>query len=133
MNAIKASVEDIRSSGELVLVSLGVGGDSWRALMVDVASLEGLRKGASMEMLFKETEVMVASEESRLSARNSFVTKIVKITNGELLSQVEFEYFDTCVRAIITREAVDSLLLCEGAVARFFVKSNEITLRSCDG
>ena len=67
-------------------------------------------------MLFKENEVLIATKESVLSARNAFVCRVCKINKGELLSEVGFEFEDGVVSSIITTDSLMRLGVKEGTI-----------------
>lgn len=83
----------------------------------------------SVNLFFKETEVMIATKESIVSARNSFVSPITFINIGELLAQVEFNFYGTKIVSMVTKDALYDLKCQVGDEFRWFVKSNEISIQ----
>lgn len=130
MNHLRAQVKGIKEAGEIALVSLEAHKESFSALMLDASSLEGLEVGAWVEMLFKETEVILATIDSRVSARNSFAGEIIEMVKGEILTQVTLDFHGKKIRSIITHGATEELGLRVGVKARWFIKANEMTLRT---
>lgn len=133
MNVLNAVVLEIKEANELALVKLEVQGERFASLILDPWGLQGLEKGAEVELLFKESEVLVASVDSHVSARNSFVSEITHLREGQIVAEVGFDFHGIAVKSIITTEAVRELGLKVGARARWFVKSSEMTLRMRDG
>ncbi|EAL4852315.1 molybdenum-pterin-binding protein, partial [Campylobacter jejuni] len=93
-------------------------------------SLENLKIGASVELLFKEHELCFSTSKTLLSVENSFLAKITKIKKGELLYQVFFDFKGNELSSIITKEKALELELCENQEWLCFVKANDIVLRS---
>ena len=129
MNVIRAEIKEIQSQESLALVHCSAQGEDFCALILDYENMRNMTVGASVELIFKEAEVMIATEDSRVSARNSFVSEIKNIKQGVLLAQVEFDFHGIPVFALITRESSEELGLKVGESMRWFVKVNEISLR----
>lgn len=130
VNYLRAQAKGIKEAGEIALVSLEAHKESFSALMLDASNLEGLEVEAWVEMLFKETEVILATIDSKVSARNSFVGEIIEMIEGEILTQVTLDFHGEKIRSIITHGAAEELGLRVGAKARWFIKANEMTLRT---
>ncbi|MGP1580093.1 MAG: TOBE domain-containing protein [Wolinella sp.] len=129
MNVICAEIKEIQSQESLALVHCSAQGEDFYALILDHENMRNMTVGASVELIFKEAEVMVATEDSRVSARNSFVSKIKNIKSGVLLAQIEFDFHGIPVFALITRQSSEELGLKIGESMRWCVKVNEIFLR----
>ena len=82
-----------------------------------------------INILFKETEVMIATVFSKVSARNAFICKITDIKNGEILSSISFDFYGDKIVSIITKNALLDLNCKEDEEFMWFVKSNEITIQ----
>ena len=129
MNKIKGEILKIESCGELSSVKIkSKSGAIFSSLMLDIDSF-GVEIGEEINMLFKENEVLIATKESVLSARNAFVCRVCKINKGELLSEVGFEFEDGVVSSIITTDSLMRLGVKEGSEFMWFVKANEVTLQ----
>jgi len=127
MNSIKAKISAIKHYEGIMQIGVVFYSESLSVLLLSAD--EHYRVDESVELLFKETEVMLASLESKVSARNSFVSPIISLRRGEILAQVAFDFHGTPINAIITKDALDDLGYGVGDVCRWFVKSNEITLQ----
>lgn len=127
MNSIKAKISAIKHYEGIMQISAAFGEESLSALLL---SADGsYMVDEDIELLFKETEVMLATLESKVSARNSFVSKIISIKRGEILAQVAFEFHGVEINAIITKDALEDLDPKVGELFGWFVKSNEIRLQ----
>ncbi|HDZ4959523.1 TPA: molybdenum-pterin-binding protein [Campylobacter jejuni] len=98
--------------------------------MLELKSLENLKIGASVELLFKEHELCFSTSKTLLSVENSFLAKITKIKKGKLLYQVFFDFKGNELSGIITKEKALELEICENQEWLCFVKANDIVLRS---
>lgn len=130
MNRLKASVKTIRNIHELTLLSLVIeSGEELEVLMLDSSSLKGLALGVKLTLLFKETEVILATLTSKLATRNAHPAQVVGIERGELLARVRFRVGKETLAALLTLGALESLEIREGEVLLWCVKENEITLK----
>ena len=129
MNKIKGEILEIESCGELSSVKVkSKSGAIFSSLMLDIGSF-GVEVGEEINMLFKENEVLIATKESVLSARNAFTCRVCKVNKGELLSEVGFEFEDGVVSSIITTDSLIRLGIKEDSEFMWFVKANEVTLQ----
>jgi len=132
MNKLQGAIKDIKTQGELSKVDINVGGYGFSALIIDIDPL--LKVGSPIGLLFKESEVLIATKESKVSARNAFVSTVSDIEKGVLLSTVKFDFLEGEVASMITTASLETLKIKEAEEFLWFVKANEITLqRSEDG
>lgn len=126
MNRVGGEIREIKKSGEIEHIIV----ESKNALfsVLILGSNESYKVADRVELLFKESEVMVATIESKVSARNSFVSKIIEIEEGEILANVTFSFYDLKISSIITKEALKDLSCSVGDDNRWFIKSNEISI-----
>ena len=151
MNRIRAKITKITKSGSVALVKfesleslLKSNGDSlesseflsdlanqtsanpaiFSAVMLDFA--DNLAQGSECNVIFKESEVMIASVDSRVSARNCFESRIDKIECDEIFARIFLDFGGTQITALITKEASLELNLREGENVLWFVKANEV-------
>ncbi|MGD9718944.1 MAG: molybdopterin-binding protein [Sulfurimonadaceae bacterium] len=129
MNRLHAKLESYESEGELSRVVLECRGRRFYSLVIDIDSLGDLHGGEAMEILFKETEVLLATKESLVSASNAFVSKVKRIEKGKILSEVTFDFAGDEVCSLITSASLERLEVAEGKELLWFVKANEITLQ----
>lgn len=127
MNSIKAKISAIKHHEGIMQINATFAEERLSALLLSAD--ESYTIDEDIELLFKETEVMLATLESKVSARNFFVSPIVSIERGEILAQVAFDFHGVEINAIITKDALEDLGCKEGALFCWFVKSNEITLQ----
>lgn len=135
MNKIRAKIANVLKSGSVALVKLNALDSSAEltALVLDFQSdnvaqnqMQNLKIGAECNAIFKESEVMIALLDSRVSARNCFKARIVKIECDEIFARIFLDF--ESLTALITKEACDALNLKVGKEILWFVKSNEVMI-----
>lgn len=141
MNRIRTKIAKITKSGAVALVkfeslksSANPNGDLanqsianpaiFSAVLLDFA--KNLAQGNECNVIFKESEVMIATLDSRVSARNCFESRIVKIECDEIFARIFLDFDGTQITALITKEASLELNLKVGEIVLWFVKSNEV-------
>jgi len=126
MNRVSGIIKEIKKSGEIELIIVDTQNELFSALIL--SSMDNYKIGHKVSLLFKENEVMIATIESRVSARNSFISKIIEIEEGEILANVTFDFYGSKISSIITKDALKELTCRVGDESRWFVKSNEISI-----
>lgn len=128
MNILQGKISDIKTCDEIAQVSVDVGGIVFSSILIDVDSMN-LKIHDNVDILFKETEVLVATKLSCVSARNAFFGDVVEIKQGAILSEISFSFKKNIVKSIITTGSLQALDIKEGDEFLWFVKANEVTLR----
>lgn len=126
MNRAEGIIKEIKSVDGITHISIEALQSTFSVLVLDGDAF--YQKDDKVELLFKETEVMIATKESHVSARNSFVCPITSIKKGEILAQVDFDFHGVKIVSIITQAALYDLKCDVGDEFRWFVKSNEISI-----
>ncbi|MDZ7818779.1 MAG: hypothetical protein U5K55_09225 [Aliarcobacter sp.] len=93
MNSLTGKIVKIASSGEIGQVHVDVNGAIFTSILLDVNSF-GITIEESVKLLFKANEVLIATKESQVSAKNAFLGKVIKIEQGLILSEVSLEFQD---------------------------------------
>ena len=127
MNSLNGIIKHTKTVDGITHVYIEVGNKILSSLIL--SDDEEYQKEQEVNLLFKETEVMIATKESIVSARNSFVSPITLINIGEILAQVEFDFDGIRIVSIITKGALYDLKCNIGDEFRWFVKSNEISIQ----
>ena len=127
MNKLTGFIKDIKSYDDILEISIDVKGKIFTSLII--SSNEIYKLGEKINILFKETEVMIATVFSKVSARNAFICKINDIKNGEILSSISFDFYGNKIVSIITKNALLDLNCKENEEFMWFIKSNEITIQ----
>lgn len=143
MNKIRAKITNITKSGSVALVKLNALDSSAEltALVLDFQGdnvaqniatnqaqnqMQNLKIGAECNAIFKESEVMIALLDSRVSARNCFKARITEIECDEIFARIYLDF--ESLTALITKEASEVLNLKVGNEILWFVKSNEVMI-----
>lgn len=127
MNKLTGFIKEIKTCDEILQVFIDINGKIFTSLIL--SSNEKYEINQKVNILFKETEVMIASKDSKISARNAFLSKILSIQNGEILSAVKFDFFGENIDCIVTKNAVLDLECKINEEFIWFVKSNEISIQ----
>ncbi|EJQ4785908.1 molybdenum-pterin-binding protein [Campylobacter jejuni] len=130
MNLIKGQICELLNQEDIVIVKILSKEVIFSVLILELKSLENLKIGVSVELLFKEHELCFSASKTLLSVENSFLAKITKIKKGELLYQVFFDFKGNELSSIITKEKALELEICKNQEWLCFVKANDIVLRS---
>jgi len=129
MNTLRGTIVSIKHEDSLMLVCIDIKGQIFSSLILANDNDKWIEVGSNIDVLFKETEVMIATKESLVSARNSFVSTIKDIENGKLLSSVTFDFNGSEINAIVTKDAINDLKCNIGNDFRWFVKTNEVIIK----
>lgn len=127
MNKLTGFIKEIKTCDEILQVFIDINGKIFTSLIL--SSNEKYEINQKVNILFKETEVMIASKDSKISARNAFLSKILSIQNGEILSAVRFDFLGENIDCIVTKNAVLDLECKINEEFIWFVKSNEISIQ----
>lgn len=127
MNTLSGTIKHIKSVDGITHIYVEAEDKIFSSLIL--SGDEEYQKEEKVNLLFKETEVMIATKDSVVSARNSFVSPIAFIDMGEILAVVEFDFEGTKITSVITRAALYDLKCRVGDEFRWFVKSNEVTIQ----
>lgn len=128
MNTLTGKIVKIASSGEIGQVHVDVNGAVFTSILLDVNSF-GITNEDSVKLLFKANEVLIATKESQVSAKNAFLGKVIKIEQGLILSEVTLEFQESSIKSIITTNSLQTLNIKEDMTFLWFVKANEVTLQ----
>ncbi|RAX58204.1 hypothetical protein CCZ01_03780 [Helicobacter monodelphidis] len=126
MNVLRGCVQEIRQEGEIVCVTTLCQNSRFSSLMLDISSLRNLYVGAWIELCFNETAVILAKPFSNILS-NTFKSPIIAIKKGELLWQVDTQWGDFALSAILVSPQ-EELLIQEECL--WCIHTSEITLRT---
>ncbi len=131
MNKFRGHISAVESDGGLSLVSVIVPVDlEVRCIVIDTPdSAPYLVVGREMEVLFKETEVVIGLDETRgISLSNQIPCKVESLETGVLLSSLDLRCPSGRIRSIISTRSAGELGLKPGTAVRAMIKLNEIML-----
>ena len=130
MNKLSGKIDSIHASGNLSIAEVLVNLDIMKAVLIETPeSARFLKKGETINVIFKETEVLIAKNFSgKISLQNRLNCRIVSIEKGELLSKVILDYKGNKLISIITQFAVNDMELKPGDEVEALIKTNEVIL-----
>lgn len=131
MNILKGEISQIQSHESLSLVKIKVGKYNFTTIVIETSeTAEYLRIGSEINVLFKETEVLICRKPCpKISLQNRMDCSIEDIDQGKLLSHLTLKTEAGSIRSIITSNAVRQLGLKRNDEVIAMVKTNEIMLQ----
>ena len=126
MNKLSGTIKHTKSVEGITHIHIEVGDKILSSLIL--GDEEAYQKNENVRLLFKETEVMIASKESIVSARNAFVSPIIFINTGEILAEIHFDFDGIKIVSVVTMGALHDLKCNVGDKFLWFVKSNEVSI-----
>ncbi|MDH5610213.1 MAG: TOBE domain-containing protein [Cyclobacteriaceae bacterium] len=132
MNQLEGTIDRIDSKGNLSVVDIQVGGSILTTIVIETPeTVSYLRKDLSINVLFKETEVMLAIEKpGRWSVTNQLACTVEKIENGELLSKISLSYEGHPLQCLLLTRVVRDMGLMSGQAVWAMVETTEIMLQA---
>lgn len=100
MNLIKGQICELLNQEDIVIVKILSKEVIFSVLMLELKSLENLKIGVSVELLFKEHELCFSASKTLLSVENSFLAKITKIKKANF-----------CIRYFLILKVMNFLVL----------------------
>ncbi len=132
MNSFSGSIVDIQTSGSISIVGVRVGGyaDFFSVVIDTPETATYLVVGRQVQLLFKETEVVLATDTGaiNISIENKVLGTILTIERGVLLSRVVLSTHLGEVVALLSEKSVAQLGLKEAMEVAILIKLNEIIL-----
>lgn len=130
MNKLTGIITQIQQSGAILLVDVEVDGHHFSALIIDsLASSLWIKKGNSIDIVFKETEVLLAKRlTANISIQNRMTCVVQNLERGVLLSKITLLFQKYMITSAITTRAFDSLQIVVGDEIEALINANEIAL-----
>ncbi|MDD2697598.1 MAG: hypothetical protein PHF17_02220 [Arcobacteraceae bacterium] len=129
MNILNGTIQKITKIDSLVLLEIAVGQYTFSSLVLESNDSNEYTILDNVNIIFKETEVMIATKESIVSARNSFISPILDIEMGKLLCNITFNFDIYKINSIITKSAIQELQCNINDNFKWFIKSNEVIVQ----
>jgi len=130
MNKLLGKITNIESSEHISIVDIDVEGDLFSTVIIETPeTVDYLRIGKEVFMLFKETEVSIGKALSgNLSLRNRLKSKIKTIEKGTVLTKITLDYKGKDIISVITTRSTNKLDLKVGDEVQGLVKANEVII-----
>jgi len=131
MNVFSGHISDIKVSESLSMVSVRLSEHvELKAIIVETPETASyLKIENAVEVLFKETEVIISKEDTlSISIQNKVKATIKDVTKGMLLSKLILKSDIGDMIAILATEALDEMILTENQEVIAMIKVNEIMI-----
>ncbi len=133
MNRLNGQIKEITVSGSLSLVAVELSDLSiMQSIVIDTPDTASyLHQGADIQLLFKETEVILGTAEAyQISLQNRIMGHVVSIEKGTLISKVSLATAVGDIIAVISTAAAEQLSLSQNMDVLAMIKQNQIMLSS---
>lgn len=130
-NHFHGIVKEIRKGAVNGIVKLETPGGNRVSSTISMEAIEDLKltEGKKACIFVKATEVMLANDNLKISARNQWKGTVKEIKDGAVNAIVKLEIeADVIISATISMEAVKDLALAVGSKAVAIVKSTSVIL-----
>jgi molybdate transport system regulatory protein len=125
-NVIKIKEGAVNS---IAIVNIGGGNKVSATISLDAIKELGLAVGSEVIVVIKSTSVMVATANSKISARNQLSGKVAKVNQGAVNAIVVLDIAGfNKISATISLDAVKELGLAVGSEAIAVIKSTSVML-----
>ena len=133
MNNLKGNIASITVQEKMSLVQVTSNEILFTAIVTDTPeSANYLKEGNAVNLIFKETEVIVGKGTAfAISLQNRIVGRLKLIRTGALLSKLVVSTELGEIASIITSNAVNELGLQVGDEVTVMVKTSEMMLSEC--
>ncbi len=130
MNTLTGQISNIEVNGSLALVTTKVNGIPFTAIVIETPdTVAYLKTGNTIKILFKETEVIIATGDlPNISLQNRITGTIIQLEKGALLSKLTIGTTVGNVVSVITTKAVEQLKISTNTAVTAMIKTNEILL-----
>nr|WP_314507055.1 TOBE domain-containing protein [uncultured Lachnoanaerobaculum sp.] len=126
-NQFKGIVTNINEGAVNAIVSIEANGEVISStISLNAVKELGLKKGDAAYAIIKATEVMIATELPKISARNKFHGVIKGIQSGSVNDIVTLETKLGVVSSTISKNAVEELELSVGKEAYAIIKATSV-------
>ncbi len=130
MNTLQGQISNIEVNGSLALITTKVNGIPFTAIVIETPETASyLKLGNTIKVLFKETEVIIATGDvSGISLQNRITGTIIQLEKGTLLSKITLGTTVGNITSVITTNAVEQLGIETNTSVTAMIKTNEILL-----
>lgn len=130
MNQLSGKVLSIDTQDQLSLVRVEVRDAVLCTIIVNrPEEVPYLDIGKEVQVLFKETEVVIALPECKgISLQNQLLCEVLELQKGALLSRLSLGHPAGKLVSIITSRAIEQLGIGVGSMVKALIKTNEMML-----
>jgi molybdopterin-binding protein len=127
MSSLIATVLQVDNCDSLHIVKFDLHGQTLSMMSLDLS--DDIQIGTVVKLVIKPSHIAIAKNFSgEVSYSNKLDTSISSIKNGQLLSSVKLNFFDTTLESIITVNSSKRMNLQVGDKVIAFIKASEISI-----
>jgi len=127
MSSLIATVKQIQNCESLHIVKFDFFGQTLSMMSLDLK--DTIQIGTRVKLVAKPSHVAIAKDfDGEVSYSNQLAVTIKECTNGELLSSIKLDFFDTILESIITVNSSKKMDLKIGDKVTAFIKASEISI-----
>jgi molybdopterin-binding protein len=127
MSSLIAKVSEILSCDSLHIVKFDCNDQTLSMMSLDLS--KEIQVGTKVKLLVKPSHVAIAKNfNGVVSYSNQLDVTIKECQNGQLLSSVKLDFFDTTLESIITLHSSKKMDLQVGDKVTAFIKASEIAI-----
>lgn len=124
MNTLPSTLTAITTSEHMSILTVAVGNEPFHLLLAEQCHDT---IGTPLTLVFKETEVLLASTPTATTA-NIHRAVVAKIEQGSVLSQISLTYHEITIAALVPTLTFNPLNIHEGDDVFWIVSPSEISL-----
>jgi len=127
MSNLIATISKIQNCDNLHIVEFSFFTETLSMMSLDLTPKA--KVGAKVRLLAKPTHIALAKEfNGEISYSNQLSTTIVSVENGELLSSIKLQLYDTSLESIITLNSSKRMDLKVGDKVTAFIKASDLSI-----
>jgi len=127
MSSLIATVTQIENCDSLHIVKFDCNSQTLSMMSLDLT--DAIQVGTKVKLVIKPSHIAIAKNfTGEVSYSNKLETTIMSCTNGQLLSSVKLDFFDTTLESIITVNSSQKMDLKIGDKVTAFIKASEISI-----
>lgn len=132
MNKLKGHIRTVTSHGNLSRVTISVSEhQDLQAVVIDnPETADYLAEGTAVNLIFKETEVILCPAGSPLmSVANRIEGRVSRVHKGNILSRIDLLWKGGTISAIADAKAIEAMSLAKGTELLAVIPFNQIMLQ----
>ena len=127
MSQIVASIRDIKKSGALHLIEFNLEDKS--LFMISLELNKSIKKGIQVKLIIKPFSIVLAKDFiGEISYLNRLEVKIKSIEIGEILTNIELEFYNYILESTVTTKSLNSMSLKKGDTILALIRATDISI-----
>lgn len=131
MNKLSGHIISVVSHGNLSRVLVKVSDiNSLHAVVIEnPQTADYLKEGAAVNLIFKETEVILSTDDRLMSVANRIPGEVTKVEYGKILSRIDVRWEGGTLSSIADSTAIKAMSLQKGTPLLVLIPFNQIMLQ----